>query len=140
MKLSRFTFSLFIIFYSYSCLSFNKPDLYIEPYEFSGLKVVFADLEDSYKRSKNFNKIWSKVHKNRYRPYFRFSGKSYTIVGILNKYKQSFLIIKDENGKQYKMKLNQEEIHQKILPKELFLRVIIWKSINLVDFYWSLTQ
>ena len=91
MKLSRFLLSLIIIFFGYSCSFFNKPNFPVERYEFSGLRVVFADLEDSYKRSKNFNKIWSKIHKNRYRPYFRFAGKSYFIDGILNKYKQSFL-------------------------------------------------
>ena len=113
MKLSRFHFSLIIIFVGYSCSFFNRPNFPVEQYEFSGLKVVFAELDDSYKRSKNFNKIWSKIHKNRYRPYFRFAGKSYIIVGILNKYKQDFLIIKDESGNQFKMELNQEEIQQK---------------------------
>ena len=80
---------------------------------------VFADLEDNYKRSKNFNKIWSKIHKSRYRPYFRFAGKSYFIVGILNKYKQDFLIIKDETGNQFKMGLTQDEVQQRILPSYL---------------------
>ena len=98
MKLSRFHFSLIIIFIGYSCSFFSIPNFSVEQYEFSGLRVVFADLEDSYKRSKNFNKIWSKIHKNRYRPYFRFAGKSYIIDGVLNKYKQGFLILKDEKG------------------------------------------
>ena len=96
------------------------------------MKVVFAELYDSYKRSKNFNKILSKIHKNRYSPYFRFSGKSYIIVGILNKYKQDFLIIKDESGNQFKMELNQEEIQQKILPSYLLTEDIEKKAQDMI--------
>ena len=132
MKLSRFHFSLIIIFVGYSCSFFNRPSLPVEQYEFSGLRVVFADLEDSYKRSKNFNKIWSKIHKNRYRPYFRFAGKSYVVDGILNKYKQGFLILKDENGNQFKMELNQEETQQKILPSYLLIEDIEKKAQGMI--------
>ena len=132
MKLSRFHLSLIIIFLGYSCSFFNKPNFPVERYEFSGLRVVFADLEDSYKRSKNFNKIWSKIHNNRYRPYFRFIGKSYTIDGILNKYKQGFLILKDENGNQFKMELNQEEIQKKILPSYLLTEDIEKKAQGMI--------
>ena len=132
MKLSRLHFSLIIFFFSYSCSFFNRPNIYVEPYELSGLKVVFADLEDNYKRSKNFNKIWSKIHKNRYRPYFRFSGKSYFIVGILDKYNQDFLIIKDENGNQFKMELTQDEVQQRILPSYLLTEDIEKKAQDMV--------
>jgi len=132
MKLSRFHFFIIISFSSYSCSFFNKPDIYVEPYELSGLRVVFAELEDSYKRSKNFNKMWSKINKNRYRPYFRFAGKNYFIVGILNKYKQSFLIIKDENGNQFKKKLTQDEIQQSILPSYLLTEDIEKKAQDMI--------
>ena len=128
MKLSRFHFPLIIIFVGYSCSFFNRPNFPVEQYELSGMRVVFADLDDSYKRSKNFNKIWSKIHKNRYRPYFRFAGKSYVIVGILNKNKQGFLILKDESGNQFKMKLNQEQIQQKFLPSYLLTEDIEKKA------------
>ena len=52
MKLIRFQLSLIIIFVGYSCSFFGRPNFPVEQYEFSGLKVVFAELEDSYKRSK----------------------------------------------------------------------------------------
>ena len=132
MKLSRFHLSLIIILVGYSCSFFNRPNFPVEQYEFSGLRVVFADLEDSYQRSKNFNKIWSKIHKNRYRPYFRFAGKSYIIDGTLNKYKQGFLILKDENGNQFKMELNEEEIQQKILPSYLLTEDIEKKAQGMI--------
>ena len=132
MKLSRFHLFLIIILFGYSCSFFNRPNFPVERYEFSGLRVVFADLEDSYKRSKNFNKIWSKIHKNRYRPYFRFAGKSYIIDGILNKYKKGFLILKDENGNQFKMELNQEETQQKILPSYLLTEDIEKKAQDMI--------
>ena len=132
MKLSRFQLSLIIIFIGYSCSFFNRPNFSVEQYEFSGLRVVFAELDDSYKRSKNFNKIWSKIHKNRYRPYFRFAGKSYIIDGILNKYKKGFLILKDENGNQFKMELNQEETQQKILPSYLLTEDIEKKAQDMI--------
>ena len=132
MKLNRFYLSLIIIFVGYSCSFFKRPNFPVERYEFSGLRVVFADLEDSYKRSKNFNKIWSKIHNNRYRHYFRFIGKSYTIDGILNKYKQGFLILQDENGNQFKMELNQEEIQKKILPSYLLTEDIEKKALGMI--------
>ena len=132
MKLNRFHFSLIVIFVGYSCSFFSIQNSPVEQYEFSGLRVVFAELDDSYKRSKNFNKIWSKIHKNRYRPYFRFAGKSYIIVGILNKYKQDFLIIKDESGNQFKMELNQEEIQQKFLPSYLLTKDIEKKAEGMI--------
>ena len=132
MKLSRFHLSLIIIFIGCSCSFFNRPNFPVEQYEFSGLRVAFAELEDSYKRSKNFNKIWSKIHKNRYRPYFRFAGKSYIIDGILNKYKQSFLILKDENGNQFKMGLTQNEVQQRILPSYLLTEDIEKKAQDMV--------
>ena len=132
MKLIRFHLSLIIILFGYSCSFFTRPNFPVEQYEFSGLRVVFSELEDSYKRSKNFNKIWSKIHKNRYRPYFRFAGKSYIIEGILNKYKQGFLILKDENGNQFKMELNQEEIQKKILPSYLLTEDIEKKAQGMI--------
>ena len=132
MKLSRFQLSLIIIFVGYSCSFFNRPNFPIEQYELSGLRVVFAEIEDSYARSKNFNKILSKIHKNRHRPYFRFAGKSYIIDGILNKYKQGFLILKDENGNQFKMELNQEETQQKILPSYLLTEDIEKKAQDMI--------
>ena len=132
MKLIRFHLSLIIILFGYSCSFFTRPNFPVEQYEFSGLRVVFSDLDDSYKRSKNFNRIWSKIHKNRYRPYFRFAGKSYIIDGILNKYKQSFLILKDENGNQFKIELNQEEIQQKILPSYLLTEDIEKKAQGMI--------
>ena len=132
MKFSRFQLPLIIIFVGYSCSFINRPNFLVEEYELSGLRVVFAELEDSYKRSKNFNKIWSKIHRNRYRPYFRFVGKSYVIDGILNKYKQGFLILKDENGNQFKMELNQEEIQQKILPSYLLNEEIEKKAQGMI--------
>ena len=132
MKLSRFQLSLIIIFVGYSCSFFNRPNFPIEQYELSGLRVVFAEIEDSYARSKNFNKILSKIHKNRHRPYFRFAGKSYIIDGILNKYKQGFLILKDENGNQFKMELSQEETQQKILPSYLLTEDIQKKAQGMI--------
>ena len=132
MKLIRFHLSLIIILFGYSCSFFTRPNFPVEQYEFSGLRVVFSDLEDSYKRSKNFNKIWSKIHKNRYRPYFRFAGKSFIVVGILNKYKQDFLILKDERSNQFKMELNQEEIQQKILPSYLLTEDIEKKAQGMI--------
>ena len=132
MKLSRFQLSLIIIFVGYSCSFFNRPNFPVEQYELSGLRVVFAEIEDSYARSKNFNKILSKIHKNRHRPYFRFAGKSYIIDGILNKYKQGFLILKDENGNQFKMELSQEETQQKILPSYLLTEDIQKKAQGMI--------
>ena len=132
MKLIRFHLSLIIVLFGYSCSFFTRPNFPVEQYEFSGLRVVFSDLDDSYKRSKNFNRIWSKIHKNRYRPYFRFTGKSYIIEGILNKYKQGFLILKDENGNQFKMELNQEEIQKKILPSYLLTEDIEKKAQGMI--------
>ena len=105
MNMAR-SYCLFIILLiSYSCSFFDKPNIYVEPNKWSGKKIIFSDLDDSYKRTNDFNKIWSKIHKDRYRPYFRFLGKKFTIVGTLNRFRKNFLVIKDMNDNQYKMEL-----------------------------------
>ena len=132
MNGARF-YSLFcIVFLSCACSFFDSPNIYVEPNRWSGKRVIFADLDDNYKRTNNFNRIWSKIHKNRYRPYFRFLGQRYIIVGTLERFKKDFLVIKDMNGNQYKMELKEKGNELESLPSYFLSDDLEKKAKNMI--------
>ena len=67
------------------------------------------DLDDKYKRTASFNRVWSKLYKKKFRPYHKFQNKSYTILGTYETRKNDFLIIKDEKDRRYKMLFNFDD-------------------------------
>ena len=131
MNINRF-YPLVIISLSLSCAFFDRPDINIEPNNWTGKRFVFADLEDSYRRTYDFNKIWSKIHKNRYRPYYRFLGKRFSIIGTHKKFKQDFLIIEDEKENRYKMAIDHKENELNILPSYFLFDDMERQARNLI--------
>ena len=132
MNMAR-SYRLFIILLiSYSCSFFDKPNKYVEPNKWSGKKIIFSNLDDSYRQTNDFNKIWSKIHKDRYRPYFRFLGKKFIIVGTLNRFRENFLVIKDMNDNQYKMELVEKGDELEFLPSYLLSEDLEKKAKNLI--------
>jgi hypothetical protein len=71
--------------------------------------IYFVDLDDKYKRTASFNRVWSKLYKKKFRPYHKFQNKSYTILGTYETWKNDFLIIKDEKDRRYKMLFNFDD-------------------------------
>jgi len=62
-----------------------------------------------YKKTKNFNKVWMDYFSNKYLPHYRLQNKYFTIAGTKIEYKNSFLVIKDENGKLIKKKIELDQ-------------------------------
>ena len=99
-----------------SCSFFQKPNLTISPNNWTGEQFTFAELDDLYKKKYSFNKTWSKLHKKRFRPYFKFLDKDYYIVGTYETFKEDFLIIENEKGIRYKMKFDTNHYEKNNLP------------------------
>ena len=68
-----------------------------------GKSIRIANLEDFYKRKHRFNKVFSKFSSKRFIPYYRFIDKTYNIAGSFNQGDESYIIIKDKNGKFFKI-------------------------------------
>ena len=79
---STFVFSYYVNFYI--VFFFDKPYIQIDTNHLSEKSFYFTDLDDNYKRSSDFNRIWSKLHSKRYRPYHRFLEKN---IQLLARYK-----------------------------------------------------
>jgi len=131
MNINRL-YHLAITALSLSCAFFDRPDIKIEPNTWTGRTFIFADLEDNYRRTYDFNKTWSKIHKSRYRPYYRFLGKKYSIIGTHKKFKQDFLIIKDEKDNRYKMALHYEENELNAIPSYFLFNEVEKNARNLI--------
>ena len=97
------------MFFFIGCTFFKKNKINIEGNSFSGQKIYLIDLDDKYKRTKNFNREWSKLYSNNFKPYHRLQNKVYTIIGTYEIYKESYLVIEDQKGNRFKkiIKLNQ---------------------------------
>ena len=50
-------------------------------------------------RTKNFNKVWSKVYSNKYYPYRKLLNKEFTIQGQSKFNGKNYIIIKDHKNK-----------------------------------------
>ena len=98
LKRMRHLCSLIMLIFI-SCSFFDKPYIQIDTNHLSEKSFYFTDLDDNYKRSSDFNRIWSKLHSKRYRPYHRFLEKKYTIIGTYKTFKKEYLVIKDQKGR-----------------------------------------
>jgi hypothetical protein len=125
-----------------SCSYFQKPDIIVDPNIWTGKNIYFVDLDDAYKRSVNFNRIWSKLNSSRFRPYHRFQNKQYTIVGTYETFDSNFLVIEDQKDKRYKMVFNLDMNEPDEMPSYILFedelneaKTIIGKTIWLNDTY-----
>ena len=64
-----------------ACSYFQKPEIQVSLNPWTGKTIYFVDLDDKYKRTASFNRVWSKLYKKKFRPYHKFQNKSYTILG-----------------------------------------------------------
>ena len=116
LKYSIFSF----IFIFLSCSYFQKKSFNIYPNSLSGRSIYFSKLEEKYKRENSFNKSWSKLTSNRYRPYHRFKNKKYTIQGTFYDFNESFIVIEDEKGRKFKKKIDSVNDSVISLPSYIF--------------------
>ena len=116
-----------------SCSYFQKPELIISPNQWSGKKIYFVNLDDDFKQTRNFNRIWSKLHKeNNFRPYHTFSKRLFTIIGKYNNQKIDYLVIENEKGHQFKMKFNFGESDLPKFPSYILFDSILLKANALI--------
>ena len=93
--------SVIILLFS-SCLFLNREKLVLEKNLLSGSKVSFAPLDIEYMRTKNFNKVWSKLHSDRFYPYRKFLNKEFVIQGQSIIDERNYIIIEDHKNKSFK--------------------------------------
>ena len=136
MPLMLQRFSTVAVLLCMSCSYFQKPDIIVDPNIWTGKNIYFVDLDDAYKRSVNFNRIWSKLNSSRFRPYHRFQNKQYTIVGTYETFDSNFLVIEDQKGKRYKMVFNLDMIndfYNQLSHKIVKIRDILNRPLTLTD-------
>ncbi len=125
MQIIKFSYSIFPLILFINCfgLKFQKND--ITTNDWSEKSIRIANLEDSYKRKHRFNKVFSKFSSKRFIPYYRFIDKTFSIVGSYNLGDESYIIIKDKNGKFFKIsqknkKYNKDTILNFLVFEENF--------------------
>ena len=115
-----------------SCSFFDKPYIQIDTNHLSEKSFYFADLDDDYKRSSDFNRIWSKLHSKRYRPYHRFLEKKYTIIGTYKTFKKEYLVIKDQKGRKYKMVFDLQNFQNNKIPSYILFEDILFEAKKMI--------
>jgi len=123
---------LFIPFLFISCSFFNKPTFDIHPNSFTGEKIYFSKLDEIYRRKKSFNKQWSKLHSKRFRPYRRFLGKQFEVVGSYNNMNNYYLVIQDGKGHNYKMDWIAKNDKNYLLPSYIVSNDLFNKAKSLI--------
>ncbi|MAI87175.1 MAG: hypothetical protein CMF99_08550 [Candidatus Marinimicrobia bacterium] len=125
MQIKKFSYLIFPLILFINCfgLKFQKND--ITPNDWSEKSIRIANLEDSYKRKHRFNKVFSKFSSKRFIPYYRFIDKTFSIVGSYNQGDENYIIIKDKNGKFFKIsqknkKYNKDPILNFLVFEENF--------------------
>tara|TARA_A100001037_G_scaffold306813_1_gene355997 strand:- start:9724 stop:10578 length:855 start_codon:yes stop_codon:yes gene_type:complete len=99
-------FIIIALFILKSCTIFDKPEIDISPNQWTGKKIYFVDLDDDYKKTAAFNRVWSKLYAKRFHPYHRLQHKQFTIIGTYETWKNDYLIIQDGKGRLFKKLFN----------------------------------
>ena len=86
-----------------ACSFFQNPEISVTPNEWSGKKVYFVDLDPKHRTAFNFNKVWSKLTRLRFRYYSRFLKYPHTIIGVYETWDHDFLVIENQKGQRFKM-------------------------------------
>ncbi len=123
---------IFIIPFALSCAYFKKSNPQISPNHWTGDNFIFVDLGDDYKKTNSFNKQWSLINKKRFRPYHKFLDKSYKISGTFKVLDNRYIVIENENGIMYKMKIDYELSKKNDLPGYLLFDDIQRKAKELL--------
>lgn len=93
-----------------SCFNKNITSLNIRETPLSGKLLTITRLDENYKKTKNFNKIWKNFSNDKFKPHFRLQNKTYKVVGTLKEYKNISIVIEDDRGKRFKKKISSDEI------------------------------
>ena len=105
-----------------SCSFFKSNQVKIISNNFSGKIIYFAELDKSYRRTKNFSKEWSKIYSNKFRSYHKFISKEYVIKGQIAYMDKDFLVIGSKKNKLYKTLIKFDKEGEIILPSYIYFK------------------
>ena len=105
-----------------SCSIFSNKQVKIVSNSLSGKTVYFAELDKSYRRTKNFSKEWSKIYSNKFRSYHKFISKEYVIKGQMVYMDKDFLVIGSKKNKLYKTLIKFDRDGEIILPSYIYFK------------------
>ena len=133
MRRIKFFYSIFLLILFINCfgLKVQKDDIISN--DWKGKSIRIANLEDLYKRKHRFNKIFSKFSSKRFIPYYRFIEKTYNIVGLFNLGDENYIIIKDKNGKFFKISQINKNNHNETVPSFIVFEENFEKAKQLID-------
>ena len=125
-------FIIIALFILSSCTIFDKPEISISPNQWTGQKIYFVDLDDDYKKTATFNKVWSKLYSRRFHPYHRFQHKQFTIIGIYETWKNDYLIIEDEKERRFKKLFNFHDYYKTEFPSYILFHDILDSANSMI--------
>lgn len=133
MQIKKNSYSIIPLILFINCfgLKFQKND--ITPNDWSEKSIRIANLEDSYKRKHRFNKVFSKFSSKRFMPYYRFIDKTFSIVGSYNQGDENYIIIKDKNGKFFKISQKNKKYNKDTILNFLVFEENFENAKQLID-------
>jgi hypothetical protein len=133
MQRIKFFYSIFLLILFINCfgLKVQKDDIISN--DWKGKSIQIANLEDFYKRKHRFNKVFSKFSSKRFIPYYRFINKTYNIAGSFNQGDESYIIIKDKNGKFFKISQRSKNYNNDRLPSFIVFEETLENAKQLID-------
>ena len=133
MQRIKFFYSIFPLILFINCfgLKVQKDDIISN--DWKGKSIQIANLEDFYKRKHRFNKVFSKFSSKRFIPYYRFIDKTYNIAGSFNQGDESYIIIKDKNGKFFKISQKSKNYNNDNIPSFIVFEETLENAKLLID-------
>ena len=128
-----FFFSIFLLILFINCFGLKVQKNDIISNDWKGKSIQIANLEDFYKRKHRFNKVFSKLSSKRFIPYYRFIDKTYNIAGSFNQGDESYIIIKDKNGKFFKISQRSKNYNNDRLPSFIVFEETLENAKQLID-------
>ncbi len=120
-----------------SCLFFSKQEIKITKNELSGKKIYLVELGPEYQKTKNFNKVWSKIYANKFYPYRKLLRREFEILGQSKIDGINYFIIQDNKNKLFKSELEIDSAGKIINPNYILLNEDYMKAKDLINgFIW----
>lgn len=92
-------------------------------------------MDDNYKKTKNFNKIWKKFSNDKFKPHSRLQNRTFKVIGTLKQYKNIFIVIEDEKGRRFKKEIHSDEVIN--WPSYIVFQDVIKQAKNVIgDTIW----
>ena len=133
MQRINFFYSIFPLILFINCFGSKVQKDDIISNDWKGKSIQIANLEDFYKRKHRFNKVFSKFSSKRFVPYYRFIDKTFNIAGSFIQGDESYIIIKDKNGKFFKISKKSKNYNNDNVPSFIVFEETFEKAKLLID-------